>query len=462
MAQEDQPTGGRPRGPALLAAGLAALVLAVAWIATHEWRYEEGRFGDWAPYAKSGDEPHYLITLHSLLQDGDLDLADDYESVAAGGWEAGRRFRGQALDHHTVILDPATGRTELWHALFDLGERVPCQGERCIPFATRRPHDFPDPSTWIETPAHPPAFAAVLAAVLAPFAPPPPEVETRAGTTLVAFALATLLATAALAWRAGFGPGWTLTAAALLALASPWLVYTKSFFADGMAALPLTLGLWALVAGSPWLAGLGAAGAMWIKPSLVIVGAAWIAERLWSGQRREALALAWAMTLAGLALVVFNHEVLGRVVIAGARPAALAHGLERFTDTLVHKRHGLVLFVPWILVGLSGIGLRAAGTPTIRLWRWIALPCLLQLGVLSLHGGLGGTCYGPRYWIPFMPFLAIATAGVLKHGGRALRWTTAVLALLTAITVLPSALQSDRVWDERPYGGLLILLRGRP
>jgi hypothetical protein len=36
------------------------------------------------PRIHSGDEPHYLVTLHSLLIDGDLDVSNNYDAVHKG------------------------------------------------------------------------------------------------------------------------------------------------------------------------------------------------------------------------------------------------------------------------------------------------------------------------------------------------------------------------------------------
>jgi hypothetical protein len=44
------------------------------------------------PYIKGGDEPHYLLILNSLINDGDLDLKDNYESVHQGSLQAGKKF----------------------------------------------------------------------------------------------------------------------------------------------------------------------------------------------------------------------------------------------------------------------------------------------------------------------------------------------------------------------------------
>ena len=57
---------------------------------------------DYRPDVISGDEPHYLLIVHSLLEDGDLALADDYAAVAAGQAYAGRAFAGVELDHRPL------------------------------------------------------------------------------------------------------------------------------------------------------------------------------------------------------------------------------------------------------------------------------------------------------------------------------------------------------------------------
>ena len=43
----------------------------------------------------------------------------------------------------------------------------------------------------------------------------------------------------------------------------------------------------------------------------------------------------------------------------------------------------------------------------LRALAWGALPVLLVFSVNEAQGG--GYCYGPRYLIPFIPWLALAT-----------------------------------------------------
>src|SRR5689334_14565569 len=58
-----------------------------------------GKYLGWARVL-TGDEPHYLVLVNSVLNDHDLDLRNNYESVLEGSEQAGARFRFSNLDHH--------------------------------------------------------------------------------------------------------------------------------------------------------------------------------------------------------------------------------------------------------------------------------------------------------------------------------------------------------------------------
>ncbi len=77
-------------------AGLALLLLAPFCVS----RSEGKPISLGLPGVLSGDEPHYLVLINSLISDGDFDLANNYQDVHRGGPQAGRIFAGQLLDHH--------------------------------------------------------------------------------------------------------------------------------------------------------------------------------------------------------------------------------------------------------------------------------------------------------------------------------------------------------------------------
>jgi hypothetical protein len=90
-----------------------------------------------------------------------------------------------------------------------------------------------------------------------------------------------------------------------------------------------------------------------------------------------------------------------------------------------------------------------------RLRTAVGFPVVLHWLLVSTYGALGGTCYGPRYWIPFLPAFALGAAGAAREGGRAMRASLAATGAVAAILSVSAALIYLRVWDEPPYDGLL-------
>lgn len=62
------------------------------------WRI--GPFVISRPMVLSGDSPHYLTAVQSLVLDWDFDLRNNYDRAMQGRWDAGARFRGVELDRH--------------------------------------------------------------------------------------------------------------------------------------------------------------------------------------------------------------------------------------------------------------------------------------------------------------------------------------------------------------------------
>ena len=396
--------------------------------------------------AVSGDEPHYLLVISSLLFDQDLQLRDDYVRVARGSPEAGMRFRGVALDHHTLVSDPSSRQTRYWHDVFDTGAPVLSEG-RPVGFH-QRDSRFPAGPDYEETSSHPVAFPALVALLLAPFSPTPDHLERDVNRLQQLFCWLGALAVYFIGRRAGFSRRQAVAAAALLVLASPWLAYSRSFFSEPAIALMLTLGLWALQCGRPVAASMAVSLAMAMKPPFVLVGAAWLLSRLWARRWGEALRLAGGMLGGGVLLLAFNQWQSHVWLVSGAFGWVWARGLSGLHSTLLHPAYGLLMFVPWVPLALGGLlegrG-RDGGRPSLS--HDMALPLLAYLGVLSASAFTGGTCYGPRYWIAVMPWLALAAVECMRHWGRK-GWLGLGLAALAALWLSgPGALRYAELWD---------------
>ena len=74
------------------------------------------------PRVYSGDEPHYLVLINSVVLDGDLDLANNYAAVHRGEPQAGNDFSGAALDHHTVWFEG--GSRKEWRQIYEIDRHL--------------------------------------------------------------------------------------------------------------------------------------------------------------------------------------------------------------------------------------------------------------------------------------------------------------------------------------------------
>ena len=119
------------------------------------------------PRVYSGDEPHYLVLINSVILDGDLDLANNYAAVHRGAPQAGNDFSGSALDHHTVWFE--SGSRKHWRQIYEFdpahwghdGEGHPVPRLRAGNAAPLEGHP--------EFSIHPPGVALLLAPILFPF-----------------------------------------------------------------------------------------------------------------------------------------------------------------------------------------------------------------------------------------------------------------------------------------------------
>ena len=90
---------------------LALLLLAPLFVS----RCIEKPFSLGLPVVETGDEPHYLVLINSVISDGDFDLANNYRDVHRGGLLAGRKFTGAPLDHHINFDRTRAADAPGWH-----------------------------------------------------------------------------------------------------------------------------------------------------------------------------------------------------------------------------------------------------------------------------------------------------------------------------------------------------------
>lgn len=421
------------------------------------------------PLTRSGDEPHYMIVINSIIFDRDLDLRDDYERVRLGGFEAGRRFAGSNLDHHTVIIDTHSGKETLWHNVYDWMKpndcRAPCEGFE------RKDPSSPERDDYIERSSHPIGFPLILTALVAPTFPKSPlSVERRAGIVMVLISWLGIVLTYLITLRQTRSHAASFLGSALLAVASPWTAYSRSFFSEPLIGFFHLAALWAILERKVFLAAVALVLASFVKPTTAVVVASWIAVASMARDKGMAFTLVGVCALGALGVLSLNYFLTGSYMRTGTTGWVWITSPLDLPSTFIDPAHGLLVFVPWTIFAWLALlrslpdlfrkGLR----PDI--YSWAGLPMLGTLVLLALFYYLGGTCYGPRYWVPFLPWLAVlaavsfydASSLIRKAGNRLLFLFAAILGMAVAV---PGYLFYESLWDQPfhyPYSRAISLI----
>jgi hypothetical protein len=392
------------------------------------------------PHAVSGDEPHYLVIINSLLFDHDLRIDPDFARIRSGGYEAGAAFRGGTFGGHAVLVNRRTG------------QNVKCH-ESCTEASVEALGGNADELAMY--PAHPVGFPLLVALLVWPLQPAPEAVEGLVGTVNILISIGGVLLAYAGARRGGLGNTAAIASAILLGFASSWFPYSKSYFSESAIGLFLLLGFLALRTGRPVWSGLAIGVAASMKSVFALCGFAWVLERLWARRYREAALLTASMGVCGLLQMWLNMKLLGSAVTVGAGSFVAADGLQSFKDTLFEPSHGLFPFVPWaVLAFLWGPiggrpGVQAAPDELdVPARRQLVLPLFLFLAVYSIIGWGPGYCYGPRYWIALLPFLALLAVDFAVSGKKWRLQLTGVLAVAGLLVAVPGAVKYERLFSR--------------
>lgn len=406
------------------------------------------------PRVYSGDEPHYLVQINSLLNDGDLDLANNYAAVPAGGTDAGQRFAGSALDHHVSWY--VDGRHVYWSDVYETNPSrwTPDRSGALAP--TPRADAAVEPPDGPEYSMHPPGLAFLLAPLLYPFR------GTVWVESVAIFCSGLAVVLSLVFFRSLVRPFLArdrdfLLVAAVAFLGTPVWHYGRTLFTEPYLLL-CAVGAYALHLrhGMHFLAGVFVAVGVLLKAPFGILAVPLaidlLVRRQWSSLFRFGLPCAGALlVLAGL-----NQHMYGSWERMSQRwtwenPLVGALGL------LLSVEHGLLLFAP------AAIAAAAAWPGLLRTRRRESLILLSAVGLhfallACYHFWWGGSCYGPRYLVPVLPLFFAATPVPLIATNTAAEASRRTVLALYAVSILinvAGAFLAGHAWDVHPFGALL-------
>lgn len=391
---------GQHWGPLVVAAALVTVVFC---------HHESDGLRLELPYVYLGDEPHYLVTLNSILWDGDVELSNNYARAWLGHVDSGTHRAGQILDHHTYLRS-FTGVVQQQDRLFGaFDDKVDHDAAgRQRPRAKRLPAEGVLPEEYSWHPSYPLYLLAPLLSLLPRTAVEPVFISLIAAATFVA----------ALRFRelcGAFAPSRLYSDLATVAVfvGTPVLFYSRTLFPESAFVIFVVLACHSCIIRQRWLpAGLYLMLAAALKPPAALLAVP-VLFMFASQNMKKALAI-FAMVCAGVWFSFFELRVLKGVLQKGTLVDADVL-LDRTSlaympyANLFHPNFGLVRYAPVLIVALVG------WLPLVR--RFPREAGAFLAGVVLNYAFLCilpfyGSAYAGRYQVPFMPLLGVGFVGI--------------------------------------------------
>ncbi len=402
------------------------------------------------PGVLSGDEPHYLVMINSVIGDRDFDLANNYQDVHRGGLQAGRKFSGLPLDHHVTWYEG--DQIVKWWQVYEMDAERWDKDENGHPVPTLQRNSQFRPVNEKEYSQHPIGLAVVLAPILVAFR----------GTSLVepAAILCSGLATVGgfLAWcwlvkpYTKF-PSHLLVAAAVAYLGSPLWHYGQDLYSESFLAFFAVAAFAAALRGEKYfIAGFCLGAGILIKAPFGLFALPLIGDALLRLKWRQAFECAFPVALAAFLVLYWNHQMHGDWLRSSQEwePGSLLEGSFGFTFSW---DHGLLLVCP-------DLCLLAIVIP-----EWFQKhrrDAILMTSAALLYGGLmaswtqwwGGQCYSARLILPIVPFLFAPIALLFDSEtwktDRLVRIIGVLLIIISLIFGTLAAFRCDYAWGVHP------------
>jgi hypothetical protein len=419
---------------AIVASNWFLIAIAVLLLLPLIW-YEDAEVHSFVlalPCVTSGDEPHYLLILNSVINDGDLDVRNNYKSAHAGSDQAGKRHAGRPLDHHTVWY--VGGKKHRWSELFFADKwRWDEHGDAIIP--ERRATDV-NISNDAEYSVHPPGLAFLLA----------PFVYLFRGTAwvepiaLLCSGLATVLAMFLFNLflkSLGSSSAGANIATMLAFLGTPAWHYGRTLFTEPFLLLFAVAACYFAIARNRYfIAGVFIGLGLLLKgPILLLAIPLAIYGVVHSGFSKTFL-LALPVCLAIAVQLLVNRSMSG-ASSQMAMPFTAGNFLTGSIGLLFSPYKGMVFFLPVLLLPLAT--LRAGIMNSKEVTVFVGF-CFYFLIVALWKDWHGGHCFGPRLIVPAVPLLLVGLRRIGELWNEERYLGRLVIVLICGFSLLTNAI----------------------
>ncbi|HYQ04196.1 MAG TPA: hypothetical protein VER96_36240 [Polyangiaceae bacterium] len=402
------------------------------------------------PLVTSGDEPHYVAMLHSLVSDHDLDLLNNYNQARLGSVEVGAGRIGVGIDHQVAWYD-SKGVFWGWVQVYDYERNA--KGKPVPPPAL--PQRLPGaPSEFDGKPQysqHPPGLPLLLAPLVYP-ARGTAWVEHLAIFWTTLATLATALLFRELLRGISDNRGLVNTTTLLMILGSPIWHYGRMLFSEAWLALCAVGALtFATRKNAFFVAGLFVAVGVQMKPPFALLAVPLFVDRLLARDVKRAATFALPIVLS-VALIFVENQLFWGAPLHSAQRWTGGNLLTGTIGGLFSMSHGLIPYCPAVLVALAGF---PALFRTHRREAWLIVGIVGPYCILiwSWFWWWGGSCYGPRLIVPIIPLFFVGALKVFESLKQLSEPRQRLVTALCSLSVLISAIGAIVhlvFWEKHP------------
>ncbi len=402
------------------------------------------------PRVHSGDEPHYLVLIHSVVNDGDLDVKNNYFNVHRGRGDAGVKFAGWPLDHHVTWYDAEV--CVRWWEVYETDPfrwTVDAEGHPSPTPRVERQYQLEGEKEYSQ---HAPGLALILSPILVLFR----DTKFLEPVALLATAIVTacgFFGFCSLVRPYVVRPIDALFFGAIAYLGSPLWHYGRTLYVEPYAATFVVCAYAAVLRWNRYFLGGCLLGfVVLLKSPFAMIAIPIVAEALWQRRWINAIFSAVPVGISVGITLIWNRTMWGGWRHAPQR-WEWGYPLEGAIGLLFSWKHGILLFAPALLVSAF----------CARLWfqRHQRDAFLISSGILVYFSLMscymtwwGGDNYSARYLIPVLPLMFAPLAllrdlDLWKRDPR-IRVEFSILIAISIVFGSLAAYSCENVWNKHP------------